>query len=262
LKVKKSSKILAIIFRLKIIISNLFSKVFKRKSQRNKNSSFQWLKSKQKTIDLFQQNIEQNDKLPVSVVLTTIKRRNLFVSSFVLPAIQVNNPAEIIIIDDEELGIQEKRNKGASLAKERFIYFCDDDIIMPKNHLRILCKALESSDNSFAYTDYQAIVFDESSHALRKNYYHSAKSFDLEKLKRKNYIDTCSLVKKSDFCGFDPEIKKFQDWDLWLTLSLNGHTGIYVEETGIIKFYFDNGISSPKNLKNCRNVILKKHGLL
>jgi glycosyltransferase involved in cell wall biosynthesis len=243
------------------MLANTINTIFKRKQIKD-HVSFNWMKFQDNSINYSTDKDLLFDTVPVSVVLTTIKKRKEFVNSFVLPSIQANNPAEIIIIDDEELGIQEKRNKGASLAKQDYIFFCDDDVIIPKNHLKILHESILGSDYSFAYTDYQAIVFDESSHAFRKNYYHSASHFDLKKLKRNNFIDTCSLVKKSDFCGFDPKIKRFQDWDLWLTLSLNGHTGIYVEETGIMKFYFDSGISSSKNLKYHRDVILKKHGLL
>ena len=44
-----------------------------------------------------------NDKknIPVSVILVVIKSRLEFVNAFVLPSIKANNPAEIIIIDDE-----------------------------------------------------------------------------------------------------------------------------------------------------------------
>jgi len=242
------------------MLANAINVMFKRKQIKDP-PSFNWMKFQDNSMNYTANEDVLFEKVPVSVVLTTIKRRKEFVNSFVLPSIHANNPSEIIIVDDEELGIQNKRNKGAGLAKQDYIFFCDDDVIIPKNHLNLLYKTIIESDCAFAYTDYQAIVFQETSHILRKNYYHNASDFDLEKLKKKNYIDTCSLVKKSIFCGFDPDIKRFQDWDLWLTLSLRGYKGLYVKGTGIMKFYFDSGITSSAKLKDCKDIILKKHNI-
>ncbi|AYJ79300.1 hypothetical protein AN286_03805 [Aliarcobacter cryaerophilus ATCC 43158] len=218
---------------------------------------FDWLKRDKEKI------LNNKKAIPVSVVLVVIKSRLEFVNAFVLPSIEANNPAEIIIIDDEDLSNQEKRNKGARQATQKYLFICDDDVIMPANHLKILYKTLEYNQKyAFAYTDYQAIVMDPETHPIGKNYYHKSKEFSLEELIFKNYIDTCSLVKKEFFPYFDPDIKRFQDWDLWLTIALKGHQGIYVKETGIIKYYLDEGITSKKSSYIIsQNIVLKKHNL-
>jgi len=256
-----NSRFSDIINAIKNMLAKGIKTMFKRKQIKD-NISFNWMKFQANSMNYSNNEDSSLDKIPVSVVLTTIKKRKEFVNSFVLPSIQANNPSEIIIIDDEELDIQNKRNKGAKLAKEEYIFFCDDDVIIPKNHLCTLYKSILKSNFSFVYTDYQAIVLPESTHKFRENYYHQASEFDLEKLKKVNYIDTCSLVKKSIFCGFDPEIKRFQDWDLWLTLSLQGYKGLYVKETGIMKFYLDSGITSSTKLAKSKDIVLKKHNLL
>lgn len=204
-----------------------------------------------------------NNSLPVSVVLVVIKSRLDFVNAFVLPALKANNPAEIIVVDDDDLSNQEKRNKGAALATQKYLFVCDDDVVMPTNHLQILCQTLEDNASvAFAYTDYQAVVMDPSTHPKGSNYYQKSRDFDLEYLKVHNYIDTCSLVRKDVFPGFDPEIKRFQDWDLWLTIALSDQVGIYVKSTGIIKFYLDEGITSKAiSAEKSRNIILNKHAL-
>jgi hypothetical protein len=189
-----------------------------------------------------------NQKLPVSVVLTTIKSRSYFTNEFVIPALQQNNPAEILIIDDEDLNVQEKRNKGAAMATQDFIIFCDDDKIMPKHYLSILYKSLlNKPEYGFAYTDYQSIIIDAKGHLRKTNFYHQANVFDIEELRKMNYIDTCSLMRREAFCGFDPAIKRLQDWDLWLTMSEKGIKGLYVRNTGFLAFYLDEGISSNSN---------------
>lgn len=206
---------------------------------------------------------EEKSVLPVSVVLVVIKSRMLFVEAFVLPSIRANNPAEIIIIDDDSMTNQHKRNLGAERATQKYLFVCDDDVVMPAGHLASLVSALESHPECcFAYTDYQAIVMDPETHPKRKNYYHKASEFNLEKLKFHNYIDTCSLVRRESFPGFDPSIKRLQDWDLWLTIALKGGKGIYVKGSGIVKYYLDEGITSVNSsIEMHKSVLLNKHGL-
>jgi len=49
-----------------------------------------------------------------------------------------------------------------------------------------------------------------------------------KKLKKFNYIDVTSLLRREDFPRFDESLKKFQDWDLWLSIAQKGKTGICV----------------------------------
>ena len=42
------------------------------------------------------------------------------------------------------------------------------------------------------------------------------------------YIHTTSLIRKKDFPGFDENIKRLQDWDLWLTMLEQGKRGIWI----------------------------------
>ena len=44
------------------------------------------------------------------------------------------------------------------------------------------------------------------------------------------YIMTTSLIRAKDFPGFDESLKKFQDWDLWLTMLEQNKTGVWVPE--------------------------------
>jgi hypothetical protein len=54
--------------------------------------------------------------------------------------------------------------------------------------------------------------------------------FDADKLKHMPYIHTTSLMRRSIFPGFDESIKRLQDWDLWLTLLEQGHSGIWLRQ--------------------------------
>jgi hypothetical protein len=54
--------------------------------------------------------------------------------------------------------------------------------------------------------------------------------FDFERLKKMNYINTASLVRKEAYPLFDVSLKKFQDWDIWLTLAKRGQKGYFIPE--------------------------------
>jgi len=38
-------------------------------------------------------------------------------------------------------------------------------------------------------------------------------------------------MRRDDFPGFDTAIRRFQDWDLWLTMSTQGKQGIWINQT-------------------------------
>ncbi len=213
------------------------------------------------SLDVKKPDSDKENKLPVSVIVTAIKSRLNFTKEFVIPAIELNNPSEIILIDDKNLNVQQKRNKGVSLAKEKYLFFSDDDILLPHNHLKTLSDYLDANpDVGYVYTDYQAVVLDMENHPIKKNYYHQSKEFDGEILKQENYISTMSMVRKDVFCGFDEKIKRLQDWDLWLTLLERGVKGKYVPDTGFLAFYLDAGITSNKTpLQEAIRIIREKH---
>jgi hypothetical protein len=101
--------------------------------------------------------------------------------------------------------------------------------------------------------------------------------FNSEDLKQNNYIDVTSLIRRSDFSGFDESIKKFQDWDLWLTMLEKNKTGVCVPEILYTKIVGGRvGISqwlpgfvyrlpwkgkAVRRFEEARDIVRKKHGL-
>src|SRR5690606_19742970 len=69
-------------------------------------------------------------------------------------------------------------------------------------------------------------------------------SFDADMLRRMNYIHTTSLIRKEHFPGFDPTIRRLQDWDLWLTMLARGYTGVWVPEYLFRVIPHEGGIST------------------
>ena len=115
---------------------------------------------------------------------------------------------------------QKSRNEGIALAEGEYVFVCDADIVLRPDCLEKMLRALkEHPECSFAYSSFnwQGKIF--------KSY-----PFDVERLKKMNYINTAALVRKKDHPGFDPAIGKFQDWDVWLTMVRAGKSGCYIPE--------------------------------
>ncbi|RJR32170.1 glycosyltransferase family 2 protein [Candidatus Parcubacteria bacterium] len=178
---------------------------------------------------------------------------------------------KIKIINQENKGSNAARNRGAREGQAKYIIFCDADI---KLHPKFLSKTIifleKNSNKSFCYTSF--------TYGWKK---FKLWNFDILKLKQGPYIHTTSLILRKHFPGFDENIKRFQDWDLWLTMLENGHTGIWLPEY-LFKIMTRNGRISnwlpkvlfeipwdkigfkPKNIKEYESavkIIKTKHSL-
>jgi phosphatidylinositol alpha-1,6-mannosyltransferase len=119
----------------------------------------------------------------------------------------------------ENRGAPYARNLGARETTAPMILFLDADAEFVPDALRTLTSALEAqADADFVYS----------------NFFWGAKRFrgqpfDFEALKQRNFIHTSSLIRRGAFPGFDESLKKFQDWDLWLTMARRGSRGVWID---------------------------------
>jgi glycosyltransferase involved in cell wall biosynthesis len=202
-----------------------------------------------------------DEGLPVSIIVPLSKKRREFFNNMVLPLLEANNVIEIIVNDDEGTA-PKKRNDGFRKATQPYIFFCDDDILLPANYIQLLYNALKA-DNSvgFAYTGYHGIVLHPETHPMHGNFQIPAVQFNAQALKYGNYISTMSLVRRELFPTFDEKLKRLQDWDLWLTIVKNGSKGILVPNLTFYAYYLDSGITSNTNSEiDAINAIRNKHG--
>ena len=117
-------------------------------------------------------------------------------------------------------GAPYSRNKGFNKSKGEYVLFCDADVIMDNNMLRIMLDALKSNpDCAYAYSSFKFGKKKFSSYPFNKN-----------RLRAMPYIHTTSLLRRVDFPGFDEDLKRLQDWDLWLTLAAANHNGIWINK--------------------------------
>lgn len=127
---------------------------------------------------------------------------------------------KFIFINQRNLGSNPARNSGAKRAQGEFLLFCDADIIMKPEMLKTMLGSLkEHPEASYAYSSFKF------GHKIFKLW-----PFDPEKLRQMPYIHTTSLLRKEHFPDWDENIKRLQDWDLWLTMLEQGHKGIWLDK--------------------------------
>jgi len=168
----------------------------------------------------------------------------------------------IKLIKQEHLGSNVARNRGFKESKGEYLLFCDADIIMRKDCLQKMFDALQK--NPRALYAYSSFKFGFKKFVLW--------NFDAEKLKKMPYIHTTSLIRREHFLGFDENIKRLQDWDLWLSMLGRGYIGIFIPEIlfrvksgGKISkwlpsfFYKFSWLKSVKKYNEAKKIIKKKH---
>lgn len=172
------------------------------------------------------------------------------------------------IMEQPHQGAPTARNKGFKNSRGEYVIFWDADTMASPLLLEKMYQALKTNSRaSYAYSRFM--------YGSRKI---TSQPFDQNKLKRLNYIDTTSLLRRVDFPGFDESLKRFQDWDLWLTLLAKNKTGVFVPEILFFKIVTGRrGISNwlpsfvyklPWKIKRVRDyeqaraIILEKHNLM
>lgn len=184
----------------------------------------------------------------------------------------INTYPNIKFIRQKNQGSNVARNNGLKLLDTDYVMCLDADARLEKGALEALEGALENNlDASFAYGSFYF-----------GNKFFKLRPYDFELLKKNNYIHTSALVRRKDHPGFDESIKRFQDWDLWLTMGEQGKFGIFVDiltmrvvvdgDSRIGSYWLPSFIyklpwsilPKPKRIRSyleARDIIVKKHNL-
>ena len=120
------------------------------------------------------------------------------------------------------------RNFGFLKVSTSYVAFFDADNVMMPRFLEVLYGALQEVPHAtYAYGD--RIVFADGD--LQQGEREVSGPFDVRRLRAGNYIDLAALIRSDKFPGFDPDVRRYQDWDLWLNIALKqGGIGQYVPE--------------------------------
>ncbi len=232
----------------------------------------------------------------VSIIIPVYNHAETIVSSLASIIEQTYRPIEVIIVDDgstddldfvikpylekinsEDIsfklikqinaGAPAARNNGYEHSSGQYIIFFDADTVAKPEMIEKLHDKLAVTNFSFAYS---AFKYGFKTFLSRE--------FDASELKKNNYIDVSALIRREDFPGFDRSLKRFQDWDLWLSMLEKNKTGIYLPEvlyrkiTGgrsgmsrwLPRFFYHLPFKtkSVRSYENSKKIVQKKHGLI
>lgn len=121
---------------------------------------------------------------------------------------------------ETNMGAAVARNRGFRYANGEYVIFLDADA-NPRPHMleRMFSELQKHQEADFVYS------------AFRFGWkLFKGRPWSAEELRKRPYIHTSSLMRKRAFPGFDETLKKFQDWDLWLTMAERGSRGIWIPE--------------------------------
>ncbi len=174
---------------------------------------------------------------------------------------------DLLYYCQENKGAPAARNFGFSQSKGDYIFFCDADSVLKENALEILYDTLMFNPKaSFSYSAFRW---------GKKNF--RPGRFSYERLKKEPYIHTMSLIKREDYLKFkwDESIRKFQDWDLYLSMAKEDKFGVYIDEVlftitpgGHISYWLPSFaykylpfLGVVKKYNKAKEIIYKKHDL-
>lgn len=135
---------------------------------------------------------------------------------------KINTDHKYLFLNQTNQGAPAARNNGYQHSQGEFIFFCDADVVLKREALAKMLEALiNNPEASYVYPSF-----------YWGNKLFKIGEFDPAKLKTMPYIDTMALIRRADFpsAGWDENIKKFQDWDLWLSLLEKGKIGKWIPE--------------------------------
>lgn len=180
----------------------------------------------------------------ISVIIPVYNRAKVFEKSLESLIRQKYKDFEVIVVDDgstedirsifikykdkldikyfyqENRGAPSARNVGLSKTNGEYVIFFDADLYAFEDMLFKMNNILKQNPEiDFVYSNY---FF---SH--KKMF---AKTFSFSELKKNNFIHSSSLIRREKAVLWDESIKKFQDWDYFLTLVENTCKGYFLNE--------------------------------
>lgn len=179
----------------------------------------------------------------VSVIIPAYQSASTIPTTLKSLGSQTYQPAEVIVVNDgstdmlEEAlapwrdrityltqpngGAPKARNAGFDCSTGEFVLFVDADVRLEPTAIEQMVRVLQTQPEvAWVYSDFK---FGWKTFHLHE--------YDESQLRRLNYIHTCSLLRRETFPRFDEQLKKFQDWDLWLTMAERGHQGRWIPST-------------------------------
>ena len=141
-------------------------------------------------------------------------------SPVVLPDFVSDFEYPVMVVRQENGGAPSARNRGFDESIGNYVIFSDADILWEADALEKMYDVLvKKSDVDVVYS----------------SFYFGWKKFlcgeyTREKLEQHNIFHTSSMMRRENFSRFDESLRRFQDWDLWLTMTKSGAKPYWIPE--------------------------------
>lgn len=159
------------------------------------------------------------------------------------------------IIRQNNAGPGAARNAGMKVACGDFLLFLDSDNKVKPEFVDVGIQTVKDRQVDMVYG--KPVFFGETSKARFQT-----GTFNLKDILRGNYIDTCSIIKRSvwdETGGFDesPIVIGYEDWEFWIRLGSKGYKIHFIDqELFDYRVTKDSLILSKNDLEN-RQVVLR-----
>jgi glycosyltransferase involved in cell wall biosynthesis len=168
----------------------------------------------------------------------------------------------LTVLSPGKVGLGKARNLGITAASGPYILSLDADNRIHPGYPR---EAADILDLEYAV----GVVYSDKQNFGRNEDVVSVGPFDIDRLLKANYIDSCAVFRKevwSDTGGFDELEMLWEDWNFWLAVIAADWRFHYIPA---VRFYYrlriteDSLIDRSKNrIAKVRRYIAQKHGYL
>lgn len=133
---------------------------------------------------------------------------------------------KLIVIDKENTGLANTRNKAIEISKSKYIICLDADDLLKPNYIERCLKEFELYPEVGFVTTWVR-TFENSSHVWKTS------SHNPELLLRENCVHVASMFKKicwEEVGGYNENMPGYQDWNFWLNIVGKGYRWSCIEK--------------------------------
>ena len=202
-------------------------------------------------IDMLRRSIEAQTRQPDEVV--AVDDGSLDGTNKIL--LQKYHNWKIVILPRNQ-GQSYARNAGARYVFGEYLIFVDGDLELEPTMLEVLERTLdENPDVSIAYGHYNR-KGSRTDHVR-------ASAWNPKLLRQVNYVSMMSMIRRKDMPmpPFDVRLRRYEDWDLWLTMMEADKKGLLVDAVLFTAHYKTGDISASGESEQWYNIVRDKHGL-
>ena len=169
-----------------------------------------------------------------------------------------------VIRNDESGGVSAARNRGIAAAQGNWIAFCDDDDLWSPEKLAWQLAATERSGAHWAYTG--DVNVDDRLRVLSGGPPPEPEVV-LELLPHWNPLASggSNVIVRSqalaDVGGFDPSLRRTEDWDLWIRLARIGPPTCVCKPLVAYRFHGGNVVTDPREMVDEARRLAARYGI-